>query len=106
MKIVDISTLVAEFSRPEKLRFLARLSWELTIAARTTYIPGSDQVESPSKLRALNEVQHRVAECLYQMLDGSGEEDMWIWGTLTDYPQIKELVSYSCERAFQTVAGK
>ena len=105
MTIADISALVAPFSRSEKLRFLARLSWELTIAARTTYTPGSDHVEAPSTLRALNEVQHCVTECLYQILS-SPEEDVWIWETLADYPQVNDLVRYSCERAFQTVAGK
>src|SRR4051812_8035580 len=80
-----------------KARFLAGLSHELTIAGRDSYIPGGEGLSKPHLLRGINEIQHRVAACLSQLLSGSGSasfersiaawvlesshEDLRAWGT-------------------------
>jgi hypothetical protein len=46
---------------PEQLRFLIAFSHRLTVAARDTYEFQSSGVTDPKRLRALNEVQHRVS---------------------------------------------
>ncbi len=40
--------------------FWSHLAFELTIAARETYVPQTEDVAEPSKLRACNEILHRV----------------------------------------------
>jgi len=54
-----------------QLRFLARLSFELTIVGRSSYEAGTDDLEHPQQLRKVNEIQHRVTACLSQLLDGT-----------------------------------
>jgi hypothetical protein len=44
----------------EKTEFLLRLAHELTILGRDTYAVGHDGLTCPSRLRLLNEVQHRI----------------------------------------------
>ena len=51
------------------IRFLARLSWEITIAGRNSYEPGTEELTDPSQLRRVNEIQHRVTACLSQLLE-------------------------------------
>lgn len=68
-------TMVAETEWIESIaphfaiRFLARLSWEITIAGRNSYEVGTDQIAKPTHLRRVNEVQHRVTACLSQLLE-------------------------------------
>jgi hypothetical protein len=54
-----------------KLRFLARLSFEITIAGRNSYEAGTDELTNPPQLRRVNEIQHRVTACLSQLLTGT-----------------------------------
>ena len=53
----------------DKLCFLARLSFEITIAGRHSYEAGTDELSNPRQLRRVNEVQHRVSACLSQLLN-------------------------------------
>jgi hypothetical protein len=46
--------------RQGKTSFLARVAHELTVLARDTYEPGTRGVTDPSRLRAINEVMHRL----------------------------------------------
>lgn len=55
----------------QKLRFLARLSFELTIAGRLSYEAGTDELANPRHLRRVNEVQHRVTGSLSQFLENT-----------------------------------
>ncbi|HZT82453.1 MAG TPA: hypothetical protein VFA26_19650, partial [Gemmataceae bacterium] len=47
---------------------LVRLAHELTIAGRDTYDPASPGLRHPNRLRALNEVQHRVTSHVLALL--------------------------------------
>ena len=55
----------------QQRRFLARLSFEITIAGRNSYEAGTDELTDPRQLRRVNEVQHRVTGCLSQLLNGT-----------------------------------
>lgn len=49
-----------DLSDREKIETLVHLSHELTILARDTYDVGSTHLLHPSRLRTINEVQHRI----------------------------------------------
>jgi hypothetical protein len=53
------------FSAGDQALFLVRLAADLTVEARGTYIPQSEDVSDPSRLRMFNEAQHRI---LFQAL--------------------------------------
>lgn len=57
-----------------KTLFLATLMHELTIVGRNSYRVQSEELDKPSQLRKINEVQHRVAACLCQILAGKADE--------------------------------
>ena len=80
-----MSEVVARFtrlSRDEQAVVLARFVFELTISARGTYVPGSNRVQFPERLRAVNEIQHRVTERLVDVPVGRGWNgaDEYVWG--------------------------
>src|SRR5665213_1143140 len=68
-----ISTF-AKLTHHERAIVLARFAFELTIAARDTYVPGSEQIRYPARLRALNEIQHRVTSRIVDILLQRGWE--------------------------------
>lgn len=57
-----------ELSSIDKARFLARFMYELTLEARHFYSPSGDQDIDASKLRFINEIQHRVTRFIEQIL--------------------------------------
>jgi len=68
MKTLKSSTDYANLSEHDKLLFPAALSHDLTIAARDCYVPGTEGVADPSRLRAFNELQHRISSQQRDML--------------------------------------
>ena len=52
------------FSAREKTDFLTHYSHRLTILARDTYEAGGQGLTNPSRLRAINEIQHRLTSFL------------------------------------------
>ncbi len=83
----------------QKLRFLARLSFEVTIAGRNSYEAGTDELENPRQLRRVNEIQHRVAACLSQLLSGTCPDGFvasipqWVYGESD--PELKHILEWS-----------
>jgi hypothetical protein len=68
---MDVPRLVNEFrglSPNSQLEALARLAFELTLVGREAYEPGSLALRHPQRLRAVNEVQHRVASHVLALL--------------------------------------
>jgi hypothetical protein len=57
-------------SRDNKVRFLSRLAFELTVAARDTYVPQTEDLSHPAHLRAINELQHRILSYLSALTSG------------------------------------
>jgi hypothetical protein len=49
-----------KYSSQEKIDFLVQFAHALTILARDTYAVGEDGLTNPSRLRIMNEIQHRV----------------------------------------------
>lgn len=75
MSTIDIETAwIGSLTLDQKVRFLARLSFEITIAGRTSYEAGTDGLTYPRQLRRTNEIQHRVTACLFQLLTGTCSE--------------------------------
>lgn len=69
--IQDIATTYMRLSSREKVRLLARLSHDLTICARGTYLPVADCASDFERLKAFNELQHRNLGQLLAMLSDS-----------------------------------
>jgi hypothetical protein len=46
--------------REDQLKFLLRFAHDLTIVGRDTYQVGTTDLEAPTRLREINEVQHRL----------------------------------------------
>ncbi|MFZ6799094.1 hypothetical protein [Undibacterium sp. Di24W] len=63
-------------SKDAKILFLARLAHGITIAGRNSYVAGSDDLENPSQLRRINEIQHRVLGCLLHLMDDDAYENI------------------------------
>lgn len=55
----------------EQLRLLAEYAHDLTVIARGTYVPQSEDIADPRRLRLLNEVQHRVTGHMRHLISGN-----------------------------------
>jgi hypothetical protein len=66
---------------PAKITFLAKVGYELTTRARDTYELGTHGVSEPARLRAINEVMHRLTHRSLKISQGSdvgvSERDFW-----------------------------
>jgi hypothetical protein len=67
MKATAAAQRFFDMSQKEKIRFLSRLGWELTIAGRGAYEPQTEELTHPARLREINEIQHRIFGHLYSM---------------------------------------
>ncbi len=70
MDVADATTYFSALSLDEKAEFLALLAHELTIVARDAYEVGEEGLTHPSRMRAVNEVQHRLTAFLAALLRG------------------------------------
>jgi hypothetical protein len=105
MTIGDLEHAVAQFSPQQRIRVVARILHELTVAARETYAPGTDEIAAPRQLREYNEMQHRVAACLWELMDAQTTE-VWFWAFLSESSASSgcdAAVAAACERAYQFV---
>jgi hypothetical protein len=83
----------AQLPHEDKLNFLVGLAHELTIVGRDTYCLGGSGLDSPQRLRALNEIQHRIlAFCLALMKDDPKRypEDVLL-NIILDHPEDSKL---------------
>src|SRR5690242_18271076 len=60
MNTLEATEALIRSSPVQKRTFLLRLAHELTIVARDTYEAGTERVTNAPRLRALNEIQHRI----------------------------------------------
>ena len=60
MNVCEAIDTFRNYSPQEKIDFLVQLAHALTILARNTYEVGGEGLTQPSRLRRMNEVQHRV----------------------------------------------
>jgi hypothetical protein len=89
-----------------KIALLARLASELTICARDTYDVGTENVLHPQKLRAYNELLHRVTGSVVSHLTG---EKGYSLGTIVEmvrefgaHHKQPQTMDSALERAFQS----
>lgn len=78
----------------EKADFLARLAWELTVAARETYEVGTDNLTNPKLMHSINETQHRLLSQLSAILrnDANRFPDEVFWQIMFDNNQAMEKI--------------
>lgn len=65
------SAWLASLNKEAKIRFLARLNFEITLAGRGSYVAGTEDLVNPSLLRRINEMLHRASSFLLHVLRGS-----------------------------------
>lgn len=68
MKINPLAKRYAALNPAAQARCLARLACQLTIEARGTYIPQTEAIADPTRLRRMNELQHRITAQLSHVL--------------------------------------
>ena len=77
-------------SASEQLRVLTDYAHDLTVIARGTYVPQTDDIADPLRLRQLNEVQHRVTGHMRDLISSN----------TTRYPDDVIVRATACPRAF------
>lgn len=97
-------------SHEQKLAFLARYGHELTITARDTYVVQSEDVSDPPRLRAINEIQHRVFDHIMALLNQNERrfDDQTIVRILlnaTASMPLRSQTAYAFERAYERVVA-
>jgi hypothetical protein len=75
-----------EDAAPEtKNAFLAKVAFELTIRGRDTYESETSGVSAPNRLRALNEVMHRLTKRIFKRISGNDDwDETEFWKALTE----------------------
>lgn len=58
----------SNYSPQEKIDFLVHFAHTLTILARDTYEVGGEGLTQPSRLRRMNEIQHRIMGFLLALM--------------------------------------
>ncbi|PYT10985.1 MAG: hypothetical protein DMG59_27650 [Acidobacteria bacterium] len=76
--------------RNENEKFWANLALNLTIAARETYVPQTEEVAEPGKLRAYNEMLHRICSHLATPNGGSAS---WLLPMLVEIAERTAILS-------------
>jgi len=69
---MDVTTVekFLRLSEQAKIEALVRLAWELAVVGRDAYEPGTNRLTHPTRLRAINEIQHRISAHVLAMLRG------------------------------------
>ena len=106
MKMKSMKMKTAEFSEryralapKAKLTFPSRLGHAVTVAARDTYVPGTEGVADPERLRQFNEMMHRIF----------GHQSDLLSGTRDTYPEdvfFQMLVEYAKELKISGEIGR
>ena len=68
MTVDEAAQLFSVLAPIEQVKFLALFAHNLTIAARDTYEFQAPGVRAPERLRAVNEIQHRVLQHIHSLL--------------------------------------
>ena len=66
-------TIYSALPASAQLRVLADFAHCLTVIARGTYMPKTEDIANPRRLRLLNEVQHRVTGHMRHLISGDPE---------------------------------
>ena len=96
-----------KYSLQEKIDFLVYFAHTLTILARDTYAVGEDGLTHPSRLRIINEVQHRVTSFLIALRKDEAQRypDDVLVRIMLEHPEDVEL-QRQLQEAFDHLRGK
>ena len=107
--IAEEADWIGSITPDQKIRFLARLSFEITIAARHTYEAGTDDLTNPRQLRRINEILHRVTACLSQLLAGTCKDgfdrSMPEWVLSEQDVELRHILEWTWGRAKRHVGN-
>jgi hypothetical protein len=70
---INLDSLVA-LDKPSQVGTLLAFAWNLTVAAREAYVPGSLEIASPAILRGVNEAMHQVLQHAQHVLEAKQGE--------------------------------
>lgn len=94
-------------SQSERIRFFALFGHNMTIAARDTYEFQAPGVRAPQRLRAINELQHRVLGQLHALtIQGAWlRSDQAILSIMLEHEDehLRGQASWAFERAMKTL---
>ena len=98
-----------KYSPQEKIDFLIQFAHALIILARDSYAVGEDGVTNPSRLRIMNEIQHRVTGCLMALRkhDPKRYPDDVLVRILLEHPEDLDLqrqLQETCQRLMGQMA--
>jgi hypothetical protein len=89
----EVIKTFCKYSPQEKIDFLVQFAHALTILARNSYAVGEDGLTNPSRLRIMNEIQHRVTGCLIALRkhDPKRYPDEVLVRIILDHPEDLDL---------------
>lgn len=107
MKIKEAASFFSALSIEEQKEFLARLSHELTLLGRDAYEIGTENFTNPSQMRAVNEIQHRIASHLLALIKNETTRypDEILVKIIIEHPQDKNFERKAAQ-AFEQIANK
>src|SRR5262245_50841317 len=96
-----------KYTLQEKIDFLAYFAHTLTILARDTYAVGADGLTHPSRLRIMNEIQHRVTSVLIALRRDEAQRypDDVLVRMMLEHPEDVEL-QRQLQEAFDHLRGE
>ncbi|HJT30845.1 MAG TPA: hypothetical protein VJ783_02180 [Pirellulales bacterium] len=110
MDQTSATALFASLAEDKRLSMLANLSYQLTIVARDTY--GADgAVKDAKRLRAVNEIQHRLTAALRTLAQGGNGHGIpndllaVLFFAERDDATLARLLAFAFEQAAASVVG-
>jgi len=111
LQIQEAAQFLRSLDERELVRFLVLFSFELTVRARGTYVPGGNELADPKLMRLFNETLHRALEHTYACLAGQSARRTLdvLAGTLLDHSdsnardQITSVFTYARSRLVRNV---
>ena len=109
---MELSTAISRFSalgNEGQLRFLAQFGFNLTIAARGTFVPQADGVHAPERLRLISECLHRIFDHMSALMAISERRrpDETIVSIMLDHTdqQLRSQAAWAFEEALSRSAA-
>jgi hypothetical protein len=95
------------YSPQEQIDFLLEFAHALTILARDTYAVGEDGLTHPSRMRRINEVQHRVISFLIALRQNNAQRypEETLVRIMLEHPQDLDL-QRQLQKAFDQLTGQ